>query len=176
MTDETTPAAPAPGEPEQAPPPDGPTPAGQPDGAEQDEIDEGDETQAEAGQRNVIEEFVRDLPAGYALCPTCQAVGAVLEDPPFNPHTMTCPDCLGHTRVRTGALTGNEVEIKCERCNARGWIARDGLTPPASPARASDLQDGATPRDVNGRTPDDPEFDWAQVVRDVEPIALAAVE
>lgn len=145
---------------------------------EQEDVDAdenaGGATAAASG--NHIEAFVRDLPEGYALCPTCLALGAVLEDPPFNPHTMTCPDCLGHTRVRTGALTGQEVEITCTRCQGHGWIPRDGVTPPASPARATDLQRDQPPRDVNGRTPDDPEFDWAQVVRDVEPITLTAVE
>jgi hypothetical protein len=116
--------------------------------------------------------FVRDLPAGYALCPTCLALGAVLEDPPFDPTTKTCPTCLGHGRTRTGAIAGNEVERPCTVCNQRGWVNRDASEPPASPARASDFAAGVTPRDVAGRTPDDPDFDWTSIVRDVEPVPL----
>lgn len=143
-----------------------------PDEAETDEAIDDERGTENAGGGNHIEEFVKSLPPGFAICPTCLAVGAVMEDPPFDPNTMVCPDCKGHTKTRTGALTGRDVERDCARCQARGWIPRDGVTPPASPARAVDLQGETAPRDVNGRTPDDPDFDWANVVRDVEPIQL----
>lgn len=134
-----------------------------------------DDEPAEQGhaQPDHISEFVRDLPEGYCLCPTCLALGAVLEDPPFDPTTKTCPDCLGHGKTRTGAIAGSEVERDCQTCQRRGWVNRDASTPPASPARPSDFAAGVTPRDVAGRTPDDPDFDWTSIVRDVEPVQLA---
>lgn len=130
--------------------------------------DETDGPGADAQVRNRIEEFVRSLPEGYCICPTCLAVGAVVEDPPFDPHVTTCPECYGHGKTRTGSLVNMEAERECERCQKRGWVARDVDSPPASPARSSDFLNDAPPVDAFGRTPDSPEFDWASVRRDVE--------
>lgn len=158
---------------EQPPAPPVEPPVDLPAESDEDEVDEVDEQgETQLHQSDHISEFVRDLPDGYALCPTCLALGAVLEDPPFDPTTKTCPTCLGHGKTRTGAIAGSEVERDCATCGKRGWVNRDASEPPASPARASDFAEGATPRDVAGRTPDDPEFDWTSVTRDVEPIPL----
>lgn len=158
---------------EQPPAPPVEPPVDLPAAPDEDDVDEADEQGAEAlHQSDHISEFVKDLPPGYALCPTCLALGAVLEDPPFDPTTKTCPTCLGHGKTRTGAIAGPEVERDCPDCGKRGWVNRDASEPPASPARASDFANGATPRDAAGRTPDDPEFDWTSVTHDVVPIPL----
>ena len=135
-----------------------------------------DEAGADSDARNHFEEFVKSLPEGYCICPTCMAVGAVVEDPPFDPNTKTCPDCLGHGRVRTGAVQGPDVERDCTTCQARGWVPRDVAEYPASPARVTDVVSARPPVDSRGRTPADADFDWTAIRRDVEqPAEPAAV-
>lgn len=113
--------------------------------------------------------FVKALPEGVCLCPLCLGMGGVIEDPPFDPTTHRCETCGGHGRARTGSLKSNEAERDCIPCQGRGWMPNDPGEPPAGPARAVDFAQTDV-RDFAGRTPDDPEFDWARVVRDVVPI------
>lgn len=120
-----------------------------------------------------INAFVKALPVGVALCPMCLGIGGVVEDPPFDPTVHICETCGGHGRVRTGSLKSNEAERDCPTCQARGWMANDPGAAPAGPARSSDLMAPA-PVDHMGRTPDDADFDWTRVVRDVVPIVEAA--
>lgn len=118
-----------------------------------------------------VEAFVKALPEGVALCPTCLGMGGVVEEPPFDPTTHTCTVCQGRGRTRTGSLKSNEAERDCVACGGRGWLPNDPGELPAGPARAIDFAQPA-PVDFAGRTPDDPEFDWSRVARDVEPVVV----
>lgn len=120
-----------------------------------------------------VEAFVKALPEGVALCPTCLGSGGVVEEPPFDPTTHTCTNCSGRGKVRTGSLKSNEAERDCIPCAGRGWVPNDPGELPAGPARAVDLVEPVR-TDYAGRTPDDPDYDWTRVMRDVEPIAPAA--
>lgn len=140
-----------------------------PDSDESIEWDNDVERSATAGADFDIEAFVKALPDGVALCPVCLGIGAVVEDPPFDPHTYRCPTCLGHGRVRTGSVAGSaDQEHECSDCGGKGYRNRDGA-PPATPARSSDLAPDVKPVDAEGRTPDHPDFDWTRVVRNIEP-------
>ena len=124
-----------------------------------------DVTDGEAVQAFDVEAFVKMLPPGVALCPHCIGMGWVVEDPPFDPTTSSCPVCRGHGRVRTGSLkTGADAERDCVRCNGRGWVENDpGVL--LHPATAADVVDvDVQPVDAEGRTPDDPDFDWTRIV------------
>lgn len=118
----------------------------------------------QAGPVFDIEAFVRALPAGVALCPMCIGIGAVVEEPPFDPTTHMCPTCGGHGRTRTGSLKSDEAEHACPTCAGRGWMPNEPGELPAAPARSADLA-APSPVDHMGRTPDNPEFDWTRVVR-----------
>ncbi len=136
-----------------------------------DDVVEWDDVDDDAGRGGPdwdLEAFVKALPAGVCLCPMCLGQGAVIEEPPFDPTTHMCPTCQGRTRVRTGAVTGEEVERPCPTCKAHGWLSNDPNEPPASPATAESISVG-DPRDYAGRTPADPEFDWSRVVDVVPP-------
>lgn len=176
MSEPTPETAPPPAAPDEPAAPAAPADLPAPDEADDEQAIDDERGTENMGGANHVEDFVKSLPPGFCICPTCLAVGAVMEDPPFDPSTKVCPTCLGHTRVRTGALTGNDVERACPTCQQRGWVPRDGGELPASPARAADFDNGATPVDDKGRTPDDPDFDWSAVTRDVTPLPLVAVE
>lgn len=117
-----------------------------------------------------VEAIVKALPEGVVLCPTCLGMVGVVEEPPFDPHAHQCATCSGRGKVRTGSLVSAEAERDCVDCHGKGWVANDPGELPASPARASDFAGELPPRDHMGRTPDDPEFAWDRVVRDVEAV------
>lgn len=112
-----------------------------------------------------VEAFVKALPDGVVLCPLCIGAGGVVEEPPFDPHTHRCTTCDGRGKVRTGSLVSSQAERDCVDCNGNGWLSNDPNAAPAAPARASDFADDVVPTDHQGRTPDDPEFDWSRVTR-----------
>lgn len=156
---------------EQPPPPD--EAPGSPGQVEEEPIVEDPGAEDAAGAVFDLEAFVRSLPAGVCLCPSCLGMGAVVEAPPFDPHTHRCEACQGHGRTRTGSQVADQAERPCLDCQGRGFVDNAAGAPPASPARPEDFEVGV-PRDHRGRTPDDPAFDWSRVVHD--PGAVAAPE
>lgn len=128
-----------------------------------------EDAHAGAGPAFDLEAFVKALPEGVALCPMCLGMGGVVEDPPFDPHTYRCPTCIGLGTTRTGSRrTDENAQHECADCDGKGYKHR-GDAPPATPARAADFTGDVSPTDHMGRTPDDPDFDWTRVVRDIEP-------
>lgn len=111
-----------------------------------------------------IEAFVRSLPDGVGLCPLCLGIGAMVAEPPFDPHAHVCVTCLGYGKVRTGSLVGGQGERDCKACGGHGWLPDDADAPAAVPAMAAHFDLERPPLDHKGRTPDDPDFDWAKVV------------
>lgn len=110
------------------------------------------------------EDIVKQLPDGVVLCPTCLGMMAVVDDPPFDPRAHACDVCNGHGKLRTGSLLGQHGDRECWACHGKGFVDALQHEPDALPARAADfVEDAPPPVDVNGRTPDDPDFDWTRV-------------
>lgn len=116
-----------------------------------------------------VEAFVRSLPDGVTLCPQCLGVGGVVAEPPFDPYSHLCMTCLGWGKLRTGSTVGGQGEIKCRDCDGNGYRPNDPGEPPATPAEAAHFAAETPPRDHQGRTPDDPDFDWSRVVAQPAP-------
>lgn len=175
MTPKTTAAVePAADQQPATPAPDPAEIPGTPEQQEQEAIEEGAGAE-DQGPTFDTEAFVQSLPDGVCLCPMCIGLGAVVEDPPFDPHTHRCPDCLGHGRTRTGSLVSDQAERPCLTCEGRGFTVDAGGLPPATPAAPRHFAEPQVRvRDQRGRTPDDPEFDWSKVVEPAAPVEPAS--
>lgn len=142
---------------EQQPPPDEPEVEAPPEPDEQAEPEpEGPAFDTEA--------FVRALPEGVCLCPLCLGMGAIVEQPPMDPNSHLCGECLGWGKLRLPSLVGGQTERPCGSCGGAGWVLNYDGEPPAVPARPEHFAAEQPPLDYHGRTPDDPEFDWSRVV------------
>jgi hypothetical protein len=120
------------GQPEQAPEPDG-----SPEEAEQ-LARVADLEKAQTRYLRAVEKIIG--PEGMPpLCPVCQGTGLDFSggqpEPEYkdSPRDVTCPDCEGWGKVRTGSRVQGEEVQACPTCTGRGAVAK-GATLVTAPA------------------------------------------
>lgn len=75
------------------------------------------------------------------------------EDIPAAPWAVTCPDCNGHGKVKTGSRREGREITGCLTCNEAGWLNRSG-TPAANGHRETAETTQVTGPTVYNREPD----------------------
>lgn len=117
-------------------PPEGvvPDPSASP-GAESDPPAESSPTGERVASADPDEAEMPEVPAWVITCPTCNTSipfvpGIEGYEPSMSKSLTTCPDCDGMGEVKTGSLVAEHAVVKCDRCTALGYIAKDGTAPP----------------------------------------------